>query len=144
MSFQNSLTLDRYVDFWHSRSRETTSREQIERIAEELREPRALDDARNAMNRATASFTEGNLLASKAFSCSWVPLTALVFAVRRRSALHMLATVPLFVNLAFLMASPVALPRYIIPLLYGAVFAIGLMLTPGRWQRRDGEGSPEA
>lgn len=144
MIFQSGIVLDRYLDFWEARALPTTTRAEIEAAIEDLHEPAALDDARLAVNRATESLAEGNLLSSKAFYASWVPLIALAYAIRRRSPLHVLAVSPLLVNLAFLVASPVALPRYILPLVYGSVLAIGMMLTPVRWQNREDDLAPAA
>ncbi len=136
MTLQQRLVLDRYIDFWHSRSIEGTTRQQIADVADSLRSPDALVPAQDAMNRATGAFTDGNLLASKAFYASWVPLFALVFALRRRAWLHVVATVPMFLGLGVLVAGPIALPRYIIPMVLGAVLLVGLLLTPVRWERR--------
>ncbi|GAA3653104.1 DUF6020 family protein [Microbacterium marinilacus] len=139
LSFQNTLSLDGYVDFWTSRSLETTTREDVEQIAGALYEPSALDGARTAVNDLTIAFNEGNLISSKALYSSWIPLIALVFVLRRRSPWHALALVPFFVTLAFLVASPIALSRYIIPMIYGSVFAAGLMFVPASWQARSRE-----
>lgn len=144
MIFQSGIVLDRYVDFWEARALPTTTRAEIEAAIEDLHEPAALDEVRLAVNRATEALAEGNLLSSKAFYASWVPLIALAYALRRRRPLHVLATVPLLVNLAFLIASPVALPRYILPLVSASVLAIGLMLTPVRWQNREDDLAPAA
>ncbi|MBF0815201.1 hypothetical protein E4U02_02100 [Microbacterium paludicola] len=141
LSMQNTLSLDQYIDFWTSRSLETTSRAEVEAIADALYEPAALDGARSTMNDLTIAFNEGNLLSSKALYASLIPLAALAYAIRRRSWLHVLMLVPLFVTLAFLVASPIALSRYIIPMIHGAVFVVGITLTPMRWERRSGSGS---
>ena len=147
LTYQTNLDLERYIDFWLSRSVEGTSREQIEEVADTLRSAPALDGARTAVDRITFS-TADTLVGSKAFYCSWVPLVALTFAIRRRSWLHVLSTVPMFVNLAFLVAGPIALPRYMVPMLLGSVLVAGLTLVPVRWiavdprtrgRRRDGE-----
>lgn len=132
LSFQNTLALDRYVDFWTSRSLPSTSREDVQAIADDLREPPALDNARDVVNDLTIAFNEGNLISSKALFASWIPLIALVFAIRRRSLFHVLVLVPLFMSLAFLVASPIALSRYIVPMIYGSVLAVGMMLVPQR------------
>jgi hypothetical protein len=129
----SQLNLERYIDFWRSRSFKGTTRAQIEEIAYALHPPPALDTVRDAVNRGAVVVISGNLLASKAFYGSWVPLLALGFALRRRSWMLALATVPLFLNLAVLVAGPIALPRYMVPMLYGSVLMIGLMLVPVRW-----------
>jgi hypothetical protein len=133
VNFQTDLSLGRYVDFWLSRSLEGTTREQIEDVAYGLHPPAALNPVRLAVDEVTTTFTTGNLLASKAFYCSWIPLLALGFAIRRRNWLLALATVPLFLNLAILVAGPIALPRYMIPMIQGSVLVVGLMLVPVRW-----------
>jgi hypothetical protein len=73
-------------------------------------------------------------------------LLALGFALRRRSWMLALATVPLFLNLAVLVAGPIALPRYMIPMIQGSVLVVGLMLVPVNWlpagRGRDGSGRP--
>jgi hypothetical protein len=135
VSFQADLDLpERYIDHWHAKTAEGTPREQIENLAASFRSAPALDNVRGTVNQL-ADATNDNILASKAFYCSWIPLLALVFAIRRRSWLHVLSTLPLFVNLAFLLAGPVALPRYMYPMVLGSVLAAGLMLVPVRWQQ---------
>jgi hypothetical protein len=136
LNFQTDLDLRRYTDFWQSRSLEGTTREQIEQVALSLHPPAALAPATVAVNRANRAFITGNLLASKALYCSWIPLFALGFALRRRSWLLALATVPLFLNLAVLVAGPIALPRYMGPLILGSVLIVGLLLVPVRAQGR--------
>ncbi|WP_344806966.1 DUF6020 family protein [Microlunatus ginsengisoli] len=133
LDFQSDLDLRRYIDFWVSRSFKGTTRAQVEEVALALRPPAALAPVRSAVNRATTTFTTGNLLASKALYCSWIPLLALGFALRRRNWFLALATVPLFLNLAILVAGPIALPRYMIPLIHGSVLMVGLLLVPIRW-----------
>lgn len=133
LAFQNTLDLERYVDYWHSRSIDGTTRAQIEEVAYAFHPAPALETARGAVTRIVTE-TSDNPLTSKALFCSWIPLFALVFAIRRRSWLHGLSTMPLFVNLAFLVAGPVALPRYMIPMILGSVLVVGLMLVPVRWQ----------
>jgi hypothetical protein len=136
MSFQTDLDLRRYIDFWQSRAFKSTTRTQIEDVALGLHPPAALVPVRLAVNRVNATFLTGNLFASKAFYASWIPLLVLGFALRRRSWLLALATVPMFLNLAVLVASPIALPRYIGPSVHGAVLIAGLALLPLRWQPR--------
>ncbi len=132
LSFQQELNLSVYVDYWLDRSVPGTTRAEVEAVALALDEPPALDDARAAANEIQSALGEHAFVAAKALYCSWIPLLALAVALRRRDALLAIATIPLFVNLAFLVASPVALPRYTIPLIYGAVLVVGLMLTPVR------------
>jgi Family of unknown function (DUF6020) len=129
----SQLNLERYIDFWRSRSFKGTTRAQIEEVAYALYPAAALDTVRDAVNRGAVVMISGNLLASKAFYCSWVPLLALGFALRRRSWMLALATVPLFLSLAVLVAGPIALPRYMVPMLLGGVLLVGLMLVPVRW-----------
>jgi hypothetical protein len=141
MQFQMGLDLQRYIDFWLSRSLPGTTKQQIEAVAYALHPSSALVPVQISVNEATTAFISRNLLASKAFYSSWIPLLALGFALRRRSWLLALATVPLLINLAILVASPIPLPRYIIPSLLGSVLLVGLMLVPVRWQRaRDAGG----
>ena len=129
----SDLNLERYIDFWLSRSYKGTTRAQIEEVAYALHPLPALATVRAAVNHGATTLISGNLLASKAFYCSWVPLLALGFAFRRRSWMLALATVPLFLNLAVLVAGPIALPRYMVPMLQGSVLMVGLMLVPVRW-----------
>lgn len=136
MAFQNSLTLERYIDYWEERAVPATTRGEIVAVVDGLHAPAELDHARTAVNHATDAIAERDPLSSKAFYASWIPLIALAYAIRRRRALHILALVPLLANLAFLVASPVALPRYVLPLVYASVLAAGMMLTPVRWQNR--------
>jgi predicted neutral ceramidase superfamily lipid hydrolase len=132
LSFQQELNLAVYVDYWLDRSVPGTTRAEVEAVALALDEPAALDDVRAAANEIQSALGEHAFVAAKALYSSWIPLLALAIALRRRDALLAAATIPLFVNLAFLVASPVALPRYTIPLIYGAVLVVGLMLTPVR------------
>ena len=129
----STLNLERYIDFWRSRSFPGTTRAQIEEIAYALYPLPALDTVRAAVDHGARTLISGNLLASKAFHCSWLPLLALGFALRRRSWMLALATVPLLLNLGVLVAGPIALPRYMVPMLLGSVLLIGLMLAPVRW-----------
>ena len=129
----STLNLERYIDFWRSRSFPGTTRTQIEEVARALYPLPALDAVRSAVDNGARTLISGNLLASKAFSCSWLPLLALGFAFRRRSWMLALATVPLLLNLAVLFAGPIALPRYMVPMIQGSVLMVGLMLIPVRW-----------
>lgn len=133
LSFPSDLKLGRYVDFWLSRSLKGTTRVQIEEVAYGLHQPPALSTMRAAVDRATTAFTSGNPLATKAFYCSWIPMLALGFALRRRNWVLALATVPTFLTLAILVAGPIALSRYMIPLILGSVLLVGLMLVPVSW-----------
>ncbi len=138
VKLQRNLALDRYVDHWTSKTYERFSREDVEAISTEaLGTSSVLNGARVAANKLYDAFSDGNPLMSKALFSSWIPLFALVYAIRRRSSLHVLATVPLFVNLAFLVASPIALGRYLLPLIIASVFAIGLTALPARRESRD-------
>lgn len=129
----STLNLDRYIDFWLSRSLTGTTREEIEQVADSFYPLPALDTTRVAINSATAAAISGNLLASKAFYCSWLPLFALGFALRRRSWMLALATVPLLASLLVLVAGPIALQRYMVPMIQGSVLLVGLMLVPVLW-----------
>jgi Family of unknown function (DUF6020) len=120
----------RYVDWFLKRSVEGTTRQQIEAVAFGLYQPSELGPVRTAVNRVTMASISGNFFASAAFYCSWLPLFALGFALRRRSAMLALATVPLFVNLLILVAGPVVGGRYMIPMLLGSVLIAGLMMVP--------------
>lgn len=144
MAFQNTLTLERYIDYWEERALPTTTRDEIVAVVKGLDAPPGLDHARTAVNHATDAIAERDPLSSKAFYASWIPLIALAYAIRRRRALHILALVPLLANLAFLVASPVALPRYVLPLVYASVLAAGMMMTPVRWQNRHHAPAPAA
>ncbi|GAA1956083.1 DUF6020 family protein [Microbacterium aquimaris] len=129
--FQLSLTLDRYVPFWESRAYEEVTIADIEAATTDvLFEPSMLDTTRSVMNDLYREFANATPLMSKAFYSSWVPLFVLTYALRRRSALHVLATTPALVSLAVLVASPVALPRYMLPSIMSAMFLIGLCLLP--------------
>jgi hypothetical protein len=69
-----------------------------------------------------------------AFYCSWLPLFALGFAVRRRNGMLALATVPLFAYLLILIAGPVPGMRYMVPMILGSVLVAGLTMVPACWQ----------
>lgn len=129
----STLNLERYLDFWLSRSLKGTTREQIEAVARDFRPLPALDSTRDAVNRATTAVISGNLLATKAFYCSWLPLFALGFAIRRRSWMLALVTVPMFASLLVLFAGPIALQRYMVPMIGGSALLIGLLLIPVSW-----------
>ena len=57
---------------------------------------------------------------------------------RRLTAVGLLAlaAVPLWLNLLFLIAGPIAFGRYVIPMMYGGVLLVGLLLCPLRWSDR--------
>lgn len=127
------LNLERYVDFWLSRSLRGTDRYQIEEVADALHSPASLEPLRTAADGAATVWATGNLVASKAFYCSWVPLLALGFALRRRSWMLALAAAPVLLNLGVLVAGPIALPRYMVPMIQGSVLLVGLMLVRVQW-----------
>ncbi|WP_298229858.1 DUF6020 family protein [Gryllotalpicola sp.] len=137
IAFQESLTLNRYIDVWLSWSIPGTTREQIAQVALSLHQPAALAPLRTAVDRAAAVFNK-NPFSSAAWYCSWIPLLALAYAIRRRSGLLALATIPLFLNLGFLVAGPIALSRYMIPSIYGSVLIVGLMTLRIPLSRRPG------
>ena len=135
----------RYVDVWVARSVEGTTRQQIEQVVHGLYQPPALATVRTAVNRATMASISGTFLASSAFYGSWLPLLALGFALRRRSWMLALATVPLFVNLLVLVAGPVVGGRYLLPMVLGSVLVAGLMMVPVSWLPASGDrGSPRS
>ncbi|WP_029149319.1 DUF6020 family protein [Microbacterium indicum] len=136
MTMQMTDVLDRYVDFWESRSYDEVTTDDVQVLVDGLSQPQALDGARETANGLYTLAADGNPLFSKAIFSSWIPLLLLAWAIRRRSGLHVLATIPMFVTLLFLVASPVALPRYILPMVTGAIFAVGLMMTPARRQEQ--------
>ena len=136
IDFQNNLNLSRYIDFWHSRAFKTTTRAQIVEVVDALHTPRPLQQAQHSWNLVTATTSATDPLASKALYCSWIPLVALAMGLRRRNWFLVLATVPVFVNLAILIAGPIALPRYMIPSIYGCVLLAGMVLIPVGWQPR--------
>lgn len=143
VNFGDRLVLDRYIDFWTSRAYKTTTREQIAEVANSLRAPQSFVAAQETANHYLKTVKDmGGMLFSKALFASWIPLTVLVFAMRRRSAFLIFATVPLLISLAMLVASPIALPRYVLPSIYGSIVLAGLALTPVRWQSRKPEAAP--
>ena len=123
----------RYVDGFLEHSVEGTTREQIEEVVFGLYQAPALTTLRSAVNKATMAAMTGNVLASMAFYCSWLPLFVLGFALRRRSWLLALATTPLFINLLILVAGPRASGRYIVPMVLGSVLLAGLAMIPVHW-----------
>lgn len=136
IDFQNNLNLSRYIDFWHSRAFKTTTREQIVSVVDELHTPKPIQHVQHSWNMVLGAVDGSDPLASKALYCSWIPLLALAMGLRRRSWFHALATMPVFINLLILIAGPIALPRYMIPSIYGCVLLIGLTLVPLRWEPR--------
>ncbi len=136
IDFQNNLNLSRYIDFWHSRAFKTTTREQIVSVVDELHTPTPIQHVQHSWNMVLGAVDASDPLASKALYCSWIPLLALAMGLRRRSWFHALATMPVFINLLILIAGPIALPRYMIPSIYGCVLLIGLTLVPVRWEPR--------
>lgn len=137
--FQLNLTLERYVPFWESRAHEWVTVEDVEAATVDvLSAPESLYGARVVLNELFVTFANATPTMSKAFFCSWIPLFVLAFAVRRRSALLTMATVPFVVSLAVLVASPVALPRYMLPSILGSLLLIGLCLVPAVQRQSDG------
>ncbi len=103
INFQSNLSLAHYIPFWHSRAFPTTSVSQISDVANSLHSPHRMLPAIASLNDETAAFMDSTmLLASKALYASWIPLLALAMGIRRRSWFHVLATLPVFVNLAIL------------------------------------------
>jgi hypothetical protein len=123
----------RYADSFLALSVKGTTRQQIEQVLFSLYQPRALGTVRTAVNSATMALISGNFLASMAFYCSWLPLFALGFAIRRRSWMLALATMPLFLNLLVLVAGPIAFGRYMVPMVLGSVLVAGLLMVPVHW-----------
>lgn len=146
INFQSNLSLAHYIPFWHSRAFPTTTLTQISDVANSLHSPKRTLPAIASLNNETAAFMDSTLLLmSKALYASWIPLLALAMAIRRRSWFHALATLPVFVNLAILVAGPISLPRYEIPSIYGSVLLVGLTMLPVLWQpRRPGSAAPVA
>lgn len=130
IQFQRSLVMDRYEEYWLSRSLDGTTMADVQQITDQIYIPAALADARETTNNEISVVEERSLLSSKAFYASWIPFIGLAFAIRQRSRFLVLASLPLFVCLAVLIAGPIALPRYLIPSIYGAVLMVGLLLTP--------------
>ncbi len=137
VNFQTNLALARYIPFWHSLALPGTSTAQIADVADSLHSPRWLAGAQRAVNDETGAFMDSTmLLSSKALYASWIPLIALGMGLRRRNWFHLLALLPVLVNLAILVAGPIALARYAIPSIYGSVLAVGLLLLPTVWEPR--------
>ena len=130
----------RYVDIFWTRSVEGTTRQQIEEVVYGLYPLPALNTMRTAVDRVAVTWLSKSFLASMAFYCSWLPLFALGFALRRRGWVLALATVPLFVNLLILVAGPLAGERYMVPMILGSVLVAGLTMVPVSWQ---GASEPE-
>lgn len=125
-----------YLENWMANRTPGTTQADFEEVITDLRPSPGLEAPRTALDRCFTAFVSRTPVASTAFFGTWLPLFALAFARRRRSWLHAVALVPLFVNLGFLVAGPVVTVRYMIPLLYGSVVIAGLMMTPARMQRR--------
>ena len=128
------------IDAFLAQSVEGTTRQQIEQIVGGFNAPSALDTLRTSVNRVTSAVMSRNLLASMAFYCSWLPLFALGFALRRRNWMLALATVPVFVYLLILIAGPLPGMRYMVPMILGSVLVAGLTMVPVSWQ---GASEPE-
>lgn len=127
----------KYVPFWKSRAKPTTTTAQIEQAVAPFDEPAALRPLRRLTHALlTVPLPDGLLIASKAFYASWLPLLLLIAAIRRRNAFQVACCVPLLMNLAFLFAGPIALSRYLIPAVMFSTFVVGLMLTRARWEPR--------
>ena len=140
VNFQSNLSLAHYIPFWHSRAFPTTTVTQISDVANSLHSPHQLLPAQRSLNDEMAAFMDSTLLlTSKALYASWLPLIALAMGLRRRSWFHVMATLPVFINLAVLVAGPISLPRYEIPSIYGSVLVVGLTMIPIFWQSRNPE-----
>jgi hypothetical protein len=141
VNYPRELNQQDRVDVFLAESVEGTTRKQIEQVVDGFYPPPALGAVRTAVNGVTVAATSGNFLASMAFYCSWLPLFALGFALRRRNWMLALATVPLFINLLILVAGPIAGMRYMVPMILGSVLVAGLMMVPIFWQ--PGSRSPD-
>jgi hypothetical protein len=122
------------IDMFLAQSVEGTTRQQIEQLVGGFDAPSALDTLRTSVNRVTSAVMSRTLLASMAFYCSWLPLFALGFALRRRNWMLALATVPVFVYLLILVAGPLPGMRYMVPMVLGSVLVAGLTMVPVSWQ----------
>lgn len=142
-----SINTRKYLDFWQSRAEPGTSRARITSVADEIHSSAKLTGVRAGIDRFAGTGGTMNelpgvgLLTSKALYCSWIPLMALGYAVGRRRWFLVVAAVPIWVNLLFLVAGPIALGRYIYPMLYGSVILAGLLLCPVRVSARTPEAS---
>lgn len=136
MLFHNELSLDRYVEYWDARTPPSTSRATVEAVVASVQHPGWLADAREAANTFSRTFLEKDPFSTKAFYASWIPFVAVMYGLRSRRWLLVASAVPLLVMLAFLVASPVALPRYILPSLYGSVLISGLAASRGDFASR--------
>jgi hypothetical protein len=134
VNYPRELNQQARIDAFLAQSVEGTTRPQIEQVVDGIYAPPALSTARTAVDRLALASTSRNFLASMAFYCSWLPLFALAFAVRRRNWLLALATVPLLINLLILVAGPIAGMRYMVPMVLGSVLLAGLMMVPVYWQ----------
>ena len=124
---------------------EGTTRAQIEQIVGRFDAPSALRPLRTTVNDVTEVVMKGNLLTSMALYCSWLPLFALGYALRRRNWMLALATAPQLIYLLVLVAGPAPGMRYMVPVVLGSVLVVGLTMTPVTWQSRsDSESGPGA
>ena len=64
------------------------------------------------------------LLFSKAFYATWLPTVCLAFCIRRRNLGGIVCLIPAFVTLATLIAGPIVLPRYMVPVVYAAPLCV--------------------
>nr|WP_279671981.1 DUF6020 family protein [Flexivirga meconopsidis] len=132
----NENKFTRYIDFWTARSYPTTGKARIQAMADRLDEPDALDGPRHRLNDVVTQVSQVPILGSKAFYASWLPLLLLVAALRRRNWFQVACCTPFLVNLAFLFAGPVALPRYLTSAVIVSTFIVGLGMTNARWEPR--------
>lgn len=133
------------IDAYLAQSVPGTTREQVEQIVGRFHPPSTLRPVRTTVNDMATVAMKGNLVASMAFYCSWLPLFTLGYAFRRRNWMLALSTVPQFVYLLILVAGPVPGMRYMVPMILGSVLVVGLTMTPIAWQsRRESGSAPEA
>ncbi|MFT8704342.1 DUF6020 family protein [Bifidobacterium aquikefiricola] len=77
---------------------------------------------------------------SKVLYTTWIPFFALAYCLRRHQWLGVLCMVPAMLTLCTLFISPIAIPRYLVPVIYTAPLTLGCLFIGVNARRMSLEG----
>ena len=64
------------------------------------------------------------ILFSKVLYTTWIPLFVLIYAIKKKNGLAMIALIPVLLNSAVLAVGPIVLPRYMVNSVYLAPMVV--------------------
>lgn len=118
--------------------------EDLASTTDTISSPASLASAREAYwyGFCALTATPANLLMSKAFYASWLPLFVLAYAIYRRSGMAIAALVPTLLSTLVVVAGPVTQARYLTPQMYTLMLVLALCWVGGCDGRRRREAQP--